>query len=172
MGVLQFNNTVPAMRILEIEHRYLSYLMNEWHQIVLALKRGGYSTEQARVEFARLRELIIAFKLPFDKHCKKEESFFFPLLGRYIGYDQGPIMSIEQEHEEIVAYLDHFLHHSAGEHSLDEMRAISGDAAEAFEILTVHFIKEESVLYPMTAQVMSKLDQDRLADQLHTLIDE
>lgn len=27
--------TVPAMRILENEHRYLSFLMEEWHDIVL-----------------------------------------------------------------------------------------------------------------------------------------
>jgi len=174
MSALQLNSTVPAMRILELEHRYLSYLMNEWHQIVLALQKGGYHAAQARDEFKRLRQLILAFKQPLEKHCKKEESYFFPLLGQYIGYDQGPIMSIEQEHEEVNAYFDHFLHHSGSdsEYTLEDMRAIVGDAAEAFEILTVHFVKEESVLFSMTAQVMSKLDQERLAQQLHTLIDE
>lgn len=172
MSALQLNSTIPAMRILELEHRYLSHLMNEWHQIVLALQKGGYSTVQARGELERLRQLILAFKQPLEKHCKKEESYFFPLLGQYIGYDQGPIMSIEQEHEEVTSYIDHFLHHAVGEHSLEEIRSIVGDAAEAFEILTVHFVKEESVLFSMTAQVMSKLDQERLAQQLHTLIDE
>lgn len=42
--------TMPAMRILENEHRYLSFLMEEWHALVLwfehdqpALKNLGHS---------------------------------------------------------------------------------------------------------------------------------
>lgn len=163
-------SALPAMRILENEHRYLSGLMEEWHSIVLNLQNERYSLESARDQFARLRKLLEQFKEPFKKHTSKEEAFFFPLLGRYIGYEQGPIVSIEQEHEEIVAYIDHFLHHSAGEYALEEMKAISRDAGEAFEILTVHFVKEESVLFPMTAQLMKKEDIERLTEQLHTLI--
>lgn len=160
------------MRILENEHRYLSYLMNEWHTIVLNLQNFKYGIEQARQEFTRLRQLIDAFKVTFEQHTKKEERFFFPLLGKFIGYEQGPLLSIEHEHEEITAYLEHFLYHSAGEHSysLSEMSTISRDAGEAFEILTIHFVKEESILFPMTVQVMNEADQHALSQQLHTLI--
>ncbi|MDN4071096.1 hemerythrin domain-containing protein [Paenibacillus vini] len=163
-------NSVPAMRILENEHHYLSHLMNEWHSIVLNIQNDRYTEEQAGPEFARLRQLLTDFKEPLAQHTRKEETYFFPLLGRHIGYEQGPIMSIENEHEEIVAYIDHFLHHSDGEFSLAQMKQITRDAGEAFEILTVHFVKEESVLFPMTARVVKKEEQERLFEEMHTLI--
>ncbi len=163
-------NTVPAMRILENEHHYLSHLMNEWHSIVLNIQNDRYTKEQIGPEFARLRQLLTEFKVPLAQHTLKEETYFFPLLGRHIGYEQGPIMSIENEHEEIVAYIDHFLHHSDGEFSRGQMKQISRDAGEAFEILTVHFVKEESVLFPMTARVVKKEEQEQLFNELHTLI--
>ncbi|RCX23855.1 hemerythrin HHE cation binding domain-containing protein [Fontibacillus phaseoli] len=166
----KFRTPLPAMRILENEHGYLSHLMSQWHSIVLNLQNDRYTTDQAGQEFVRLRQLLAEFKAPLEQHTKKEEAFFFPLLGQYIGHDQGPLVSIENEHEEIVAYIDHFLHHSDGNFSMQEMKDMSRDAGEAFEILTVHFVKEESVLFPMTAQVLKQAEQERLYEELHTLI--
>lgn len=160
----------PAMRVLENEHRYLASLMNEWHRIVLDFQNDRYPQEQAKPQFARLRELLSDFKSPLRRHFEKEEAYFFPRLGKHIGYDQGPIVSIEQEHEEIFAYIDHFLHYAVGDFSLEEMKALSRDAGEAFEILTVHFVKEETVLFPMTGQVMKPAEQDQLNKELYTLI--
>lgn len=163
---------LPAMRILENEHRFLASLMNEWHAIVLDLQNDRYPWDQAKLHFIRLRELIRDFKSPLRKHFQKEETYFFPRLGKHIGYDQGPIVSIEQEHEEIFAYIDHFLHYAGadGEFSLEEMKALSRDAGEAFEILTVHFVKEETVLFPMAAQVMKPAEREQLNKELYTLI--
>ncbi|MGN8772051.1 hemerythrin domain-containing protein [Paenibacillus barengoltzii] len=160
----------PAMRILENEHRYLASLMNEWHAIVLDFQNDRYSGDQATQQFALLQELLHEFKAPLRKHFHKEETYFFPRLGQHIGYDQGPLVSIEQEHEEIFAYIDHFLHHANSEHSLEEMKALCRDAGEAFEILTVHFVKEETVLFPMTRQVMRSAEQEQLNQKLYTLI--
>ncbi len=168
---LQFQSDVPAMRILENEHRYLSHLMNEWHGIVLKLMNYAYKRDEAQEQFAKLKQLLISFKAVFKQHAEKEEHFFFPSLGQYIGFEQGPLVSIEAEHEEILAYIDHFLHHADGELSLSDMSAIARDAGEAYEILTIHFVKEESVLFPMTAQVMSKKDRERLSEQLNTLLE-
>ncbi|MBM6997758.1 hemerythrin domain-containing protein [Paenibacillus sp. DXFW5] len=164
------HSELPAMRILENEHRYLASLMNEWHTIVLDFQNDRYSSDQAKLQFTRLCELIREFKSPLRKHFQKEETYFFPRLGKHIGYDQGPIVSIEQEHEEIFAYIDHFLHYANGEFSLEEMKALSRDAGEAFEILTVHFVKEETVLFPMTRQVMKPAEREQLNKELYTLI--
>ncbi|WP_334074447.1 hemerythrin domain-containing protein [Paenibacillus sp. A14] len=161
---------LPAMRVLENEHRYLSYLMEQWHSIARNLQNCVYTSAQAKEEMARLRMLLSEFKIPLKKHMEKEEAIFFPLLGQYIGYEQGPIMSIEQEHEEVFAYIDHFLHHSEGDYTPLEMSAISRDACEAFEILTIHFVKEETVLFSLAAQTLSKPDRNKLYEELHTLI--
>ncbi|MCH1640005.1 hemerythrin domain-containing protein [Paenibacillus timonensis] len=161
---------LPAMRILENEHRYLASLMDEWHAIVLDFQNDRYTVDRAKPQFDRLRKLLNDFKAPLRRHFHKEETYFFPRLGKHIGYDQGPIVSIEQEHEEIFAYIDHFLHYAGGEFSLEEMKALSRDAGEAFEILTVHFVKEETVLFPMTGQVMKPAEQEQLNKELYTLI--
>ncbi|MGG6310714.1 hemerythrin domain-containing protein [Paenibacillus macerans] len=167
-GTLLFES--PATRILENEHRYLTHLMNEWHAIVLGLQNDRYPLEQARGQLVRLRELLTQFKAPLRKHFSKEETYFFKRLGHHIGYEQGPIVAIENEHEEIFAYIDHFLHYSEGEFSLEQMRALSRDAGEAFEILTVHFVKEETVLFPMVMQVMKPSEREQLNKELYTLI--
>ena len=168
-----FQSKVPAMRILENEHQYLMHLMKEWHSIVLNFEKEAYEEIEARIEFTKLRKLLIDFLEPLKNHTDKEEKFFFPLLGHYIGTEQGPIVTIEAEHEEIDAYIGHFLHHTrAGMDllSIDDMTRIAKDAGEAFEVLMVHFVKEESVLFPMTDRVMKAVDQDKLLEQLNTLI--
>jgi len=50
------------------------------------------------------------------------------------------------------------------------MKAVAQDAAEAFEVLTVHFMKEETVLFPMAEKAMKAADQDELYKKLNTLI--
>ncbi|MNN95378.1 hypothetical protein D3C81_2141690 [compost metagenome] len=50
------------------------------------------------------------------------------------------------------------------------IQAAVRDAGEAFEIFTVHFVKEEAVIYPMAEQQLSAKDQKRLNEQLNTLI--
>lgn len=187
MAMTELQHTVPAMRILENEHHYLTSLMDEWHAIVLNITNDRYPLEEARREFTRLCRLLADFKRPLRQHTEKEEKHFFPLLGEYIGYDQGPIVSIEHEHKEIEAYIDHALHHAGlgaggvdgsrvdglgadAELTMAQMKRVAQDAGEAFETLTIHFVKEEAVLFPMVARVMKRADRDKLFDQLHTLI--
>lgn len=170
---MQFKSTEKALRILENEHQYLMALMQEWHAIVLGFENDVYSEEEGQEAFKKLRDLIIAFIDPLKNHTEKEEQYFFPMLGSYIGLEQGPILAIEEEHEEIDAYIGHFLHHTRmplEELSLEDMRALVKDAGEAFEVLMVHFVKEESVLFPMAEKLMRADDQDKLMEQLNTLI--
>ena len=61
--------------------------------------------------------------------------------------EQGPVNATEEEHDEIDAYIGHFLHHTRGDvnhFTMEEMKKVGQDAAEAFEVITVHFVKEES----------------------------
>ncbi|UQZ36696.1 cation-binding protein [Paenibacillus sp. PK3_47] len=168
---LQF--TTPAMRILENEHRYLSFLMEEWHAIVLWFEQENIRLDEARVRIQELRQAVIDFMEPLRKHTAKEEGHFFPLLGSYIGFEQGPLIGIQEEHREIEGYLGHFLHHTEEGFdglSLSDIRAAVKDAGEAFEVLTVHFVKEEAVIFPMAESRLHAKDKERLSQQLNTLI--
>ena len=44
----QFQFELPALRVLENEHNYLSYLMDGWHAIVLGFERDIYNVDEAR----------------------------------------------------------------------------------------------------------------------------
>lgn len=168
---LQF--TMPAMRILENEHRYLSFLMEEWHALVLWFEQEQPALEEARTQLHKLSKAILEFTGPLKKHTVKEETFFFPLLGSYIGFEQGPLVGIQEEHREIDGYIGHFLHRTEGNTDLmplGDIRAAVKDAGEAFEVLTVHFVKEETVIYPMAENQLSAKDKERLSQQLNTLI--
>ncbi|WP_310829618.1 hemerythrin domain-containing protein [Paenibacillus pedocola] len=168
---LQF--TTPAMRILENEHRYLSFLMEEWHAIVLWFEQEHIRLDEGRIRLQELRQAILEFTGPLKKHTMKEETHFFPLLGTYIGFEQGPLVGIQEEHREIDGYIGHFLHHTEGGPdllSLEDIRAAVRDAGEAFEVLTVHFVKEETVIFPMAEHQLSAKDKERLCQKLNTLI--
>jgi regulator of cell morphogenesis and NO signaling len=169
-----FKTKNRATQILENEHRYLQYLMEEWHPIVLKFENDSFENEEeARAAFITLQEKLKAFIEPFKNHTDKEEKYFFPMLGMYIGKEQGPIVAIEEEHKEIDGYMGHFFHHSRGnvqDFSYQEMKKIVQDAGETFEVIMIHFVKEETVLFPMVDRVMRIDDLNQLMEELNTLI--
>ncbi|MBB4823009.1 hemerythrin-like domain-containing protein [Sporosarcina luteola] len=168
-----FKYELPALRVLENEHRFLTSLADQWHAIVLGFERDIYSLEEGREALQSLRRQLIDFIEPYKNHTEKEEAILFPLLSKYVGDEQGPIHAVEEEHEEIDAYMGHFLHHTRGDvndMSLEDMKAVAKDAGEAFEVITIHFIKEESILFPMVINILRAQEQDRLFDDLYTPI--
>lgn len=50
------------------------------------------------------------------------------------------------------------------------MKALVKDAGESFEVLTVHFVKEESIIFPMVEDVLREEEQKKLFDNLYTSI--
>lgn len=163
----------PGMRLLENEHRYLTYLMDEWHALVLDFEKEDMTLEEGREKLKLVRQKLYEFVEPLKNHTDKEEEHFFPVLGTYIGFEQGPLMGIQEEHQEIDGYIGHFFHHTRGNidlMTLDDMKTIAKDAGEAYEVLTIHFVKEETVLFPMAEKLMKAVDQDELYEKMKTLI--
>ena len=169
----KFKFDLPALRVLENEHNYLLHVMQDWHLIVLAFERDMYTLEEGHEALQTLRRLMIEFIDPLKNHTEKEEEFLFPLLAKYVGTEQGPVNATEEEHEEIDAYIGHFLHHTSGDVSdmtMQDIKDVVKDAGEAFEVITVHFVKEESILFPMVNNILRIEEQDKLYEQLYTSI--
>lgn len=169
----RFKFDLPALQVLENEHQYLTYLMDNWHPIVLGFENKIYSLEEAQEAMGTLRKALIEFIEPFKNHTEKEEDVLFPELAQYIGGDQGPVKAVEEEHEELDAYIGHFLHHTRGsldDLSLQDLEAVAKDAGEAYEAITVHFIKEESIVFPMVESMLRIEQQDALFEKLYTPI--
>ncbi|WP_153733256.1 hemerythrin domain-containing protein [Sporosarcina obsidiansis] len=168
-----FTFSLPVLRVLENEHRFLTHIMNEWHAIVLEFEQEVYSREEGLVALKQLRKLVIEFIDPLKNHTEKEETYLFPMLSKYVGSEQGPIQAVQEEHEEIDAYIGHFLHHTRGDLSaftLEMMTDVVKDAGEAFEVMMIHFVKEENVIFPMVESVLRAEEQERLFDQMYTSI--
>lgn len=169
----EFNFRLPALRIIENEHHLLRYLMGQWHPLALMFERDDLSETEARASLTELKQQIISFKEPLRAHLDKEEFFLFPQLEKYVGNEQGPVVATEEEHEEIFAFIDHFLHHAEGDLShlsVHEMKDISQDAAELFEILTFHFVKEESVIFPMVEDILNETEKYDLFENMYSSI--
>jgi len=169
----QFTSTLPALRIIENEHHLLTYLMNEWHPVVLGFEQGRITEQESLIAFETLRNKIMDFKTTYKKHTKKEEAFLFPMLSKYVGNEQGPVRAIEEEHKEIETYIEHFLYHTDGDLSkltYDEMEQLSQDAGEVYEVITFHFVKEESVIFPMVEDILKANEQYDLFENMYSPI--
>lgn len=176
MQTNEFKFKLKALRVLENEHHYIRYLMNDWFQYVLKFENDDvHSRLEGMMAIKDIREKLKAFRIPLKKHQVKEEKYFFPMLGVYIGYEQGPILSIEEEHAEIDSYIDHFLHHSeqvSTEMDISTMNDMVADVMEAYEVLMVHMVKEESVLFDMAEKMLKQIDEEVLLEQVNTSIAE
>jgi hemerythrin-like domain-containing protein len=62
--------------------------------------------------------------------------------------------------------------HDMNEMSLDSMNEMVKDVMEAYEVLMVHMLKEESVLFTMADKVLKEVDEEVLLEQVNTLITE
>ena len=56
--------------------------------------------------------------------------------------------------------------------SLGSMNEMVKDVMEAYEVLMVHMVKEESVLFTMADKVLKEVDEEVLLEQVNTLITE
>src|SRR5699024_1549237 len=96
------------------------------------------------------------------------------MLIKYVGDEQGPVKAVQDEHEDIDAYIGHFLHHLRGgiidTLSLSEMKQIVHDAGEAFEVITFHLVKEESVIFPMVTDILDEKEQYELFENVYSSI--
>lgn len=170
----RFKFDIPALRVLENEHQFLTYLMNGWHPLALQVVENNEMSEtEARHSFSLLRKKLVEFIDPLKNHTDKEENHVFSALIKYVGNEQGPVVAIEEEHEEIDAYIGHFLYHSRVNQlnlTREDMRAIANDACEAYEVITFHFIKEESIIFPMVQLILQPKEQYDMLENVYDSI--
>lgn len=172
-GSSKFVFKLPALRVLENEHHLLRHLMSEWHEIVLDFDNNKYDEAAARTALMELKKKMIDFIEPLKNHTDKEEEHVFKALAKYVGDEQGPVRATEEEHQEIDAYIGHFLHHIRGdisEFSLQDMKDVVSDAGEAFEVITFHMVKEESIIFPMVEDILEEKEKYDLLEKLYSPI--
>lgn len=100
--------------------------------------------EWKRKDYARAREFFVGFKFGLQRHIIWEEEILFPLFENKTGMTQGgPTFVMRMEHRQIGQFLE-------AVHEKVKASNPDSDAEEQalVQVLSVHNIKEEDILYP------------------------
>ena len=129
-------------------------LLSTQHQDVLAHLAAVEAETMAR-EGSNLAEFAAYLENEVVQHFRLEEQALFPLLAGHLSPEQGPLAVMHAEHasfRELLAGLTNALR--AG--NRDAQRT---HAAQLIELLRGHIAKEDQVLFPMAARLLSTAEQ-------------
>ena len=102
-----------------------------------------------RTDFPKATEAFKEFKIGLQRHIVWEEEVLFPLWEEKTGMSEGgPTFVMRAEHRQIGARLE-AIHGKVAEQDPDSEQ----DEAALLQLLGVHNMKEERVLYPAIDQV-------------------
>ena len=99
--------------------------------------------EWKRKEYAKAREFFVGFKFGLQRHIVWEEEILFPLFEGKTGMSQGPTFVMKMEHRQIGQALEEL--HAKVKASNPDSEA---EEQALVQILSMHNMKEENVLYP------------------------
>lgn len=161
-----------ALARLIKEHGPLREMMDEFHE--LALQIGKEADEDSKEPLKTLHEKVNAFIRDLDPHSRREEDVLFKMMEKYIGRQGGPILVMEYEHEQAkqnLAYFNKKMEQVSGQDPItaQEAKAVAQFAIQAHAILTMHFLKEESVLFPMAQQMLNEEEKQILEGKFNQI---
>jgi regulator of cell morphogenesis and NO signaling len=129
-------------------------VLSAQHQDVLAQLatldgqlRGGGAADLAAFALFLQQEVM--------QHFTLEEDALFPVLGRHLGVEQGPLAVMNSEHQAFRELLGG-LGTALGTQRLDMQRQY---AAEIIELLRSHIMKEDDILFPMAQRILGEAEQ-------------
>jgi hemerythrin-like domain-containing protein len=168
MGLMANNGNTdrvlcPPLERLKREHDVLREKMNRFHSLAESMDNNSNPASDQRL--AELRDQVSVFFDELELHSEKEEKHLFSIMARYIGREVGPIAVMEYEHEQARKTLQLFMDESKNHLSAqdnDTIRTVLSYAIQAYSLLSVHFMKEENVLFPMADQMLSEEEKATL----------
>lgn len=163
MGAMGAVNFCEPIQILFDEHKPLRKQMEEI--LTKAEKVAGVEQGQRNTEIAELTRLVEVYKVDLIRHSAKEEEGLFPILGRHIGTQFGPIAIMEHEHSEGKRYINEYLTKQKELPSPitpDSISDLSLSIIRGIQVLMDHFSKEENVLFPMAERTLTQEEKDEL----------
>jgi len=114
----------------------------------------------AQKNWDRARSLFDRFRMAMDRHLAMEEQVLFPAFEAKTGNSMGPTGVMRMEHEQMRALVN----------DMETAIASGNDASylglsETLNMFTQqHNLKEESMLYPMSDQVLADTREDIIRD--------
>ena len=135
------------------------------HQDVLA-RMDVLEGELISGQAADLEGFVRYLQAEVVQHFAIEEHALFPVLARHLSSDQGPLAVMHAEHADFRDLLGRIA---------DALRVADVDqqrvcAQQLIELLRAHIAKEDRVLFPMAARLLSSAEQDEVDARAHTLM--
>lgn len=116
-------------------------------------------------EIGQLLQMETKFKEELEAHSEKEEQGIFPLLGKHIGTEFGPIAVMEFEHREakrLLGMFEELALRITPELTKSQTTTVVSPLIQACQILFDHFVKEENILFPMAENVLNEQEKAEL----------
>lgn len=105
-------------------------------------------------------------------HFDTEEQALFPVLGRVLGTDGGPVAVMLAEHQEFRRLRDQYRQHLgavAGPGAAEATAATRRAAADLAALLHEHIAKEDRILFPLAQELLTPADWDEVRRLAATL---
>ena len=146
--------------VLMNEHRMIERVLKALQTCAAAARRGE------KVDRASVREFAEFFRNFVDKchHGKEEDRLFVSMVRHGFPQEHGPIAVMLAEHtagREHVGALAR-IGEGSGPLTEEERQTLSEHAEAYYGLLRAHIQKEDSVLYPMAAQMLPPEEMNRL----------
>jgi regulator of cell morphogenesis and NO signaling len=165
--VLRRNPMNPILEELSRQHRDAEHMLAELSAAVTRLRSQGAGGPGVLTDLVHCRSMIQG---EVDTHFREEEQALFPILGRRIGTEDGPIAVLMEEHcafrrlqleyERALAGLE------AGREG-DWQERLVGAADAMGSLLPPHIEKEDQVLFPMAEAVLEEGEWDEVRALCH-----
>ncbi len=168
------------------EHRDIMSQVADLRQAISDLSaRGEAALPGALPVFRHIGRMM---ETQLALHARKEDETLFPALEAIIGSEDGPTAAMRREHKSI---------HSQGEllrrtlyelneveHPLivagaEKMRSLTAgggtadsllaNAQEIIELLDMHFLKEEQILFPMAQNILDGAQMEEIGKQMEAI---
>jgi regulator of cell morphogenesis and NO signaling len=152
---------------LKSEHISLREKMSQFHDLAESI--GNEPNVNYNDQLSKLQQLVSFFSVELWIHSGKEEDTLFPMMARYIGRDVGPIAVMEYEHEQARIHLQNFREntkHIQAAVEMEEAKAIASHVIQAYTMLSSHFTKEDTILFPMADKMLSVEDKAQLKQRI------
>ncbi|WP_257008177.1 hemerythrin domain-containing protein [Bacillus sp. FJAT-45350] len=157
------NALCPALMQLKNEHPPLTKQMESIYALTQSIEQEEITLNSKALE--QLYKQVKSFVTELEPHAEREEGVLFEMVAAYIGRTNGPIAVMEYEHDEAKKLLKTFLDDC--EKNLEtveptDIKRIASYTSKACEILTQHFMKEESVLFPLANKLLTSEEKEVL----------
>ncbi|MBZ5535222.1 MAG: hemerythrin domain-containing protein [Acidobacteriia bacterium] len=151
---------VRATEELRQEHQSVLQLLNEMNRVL-----GSADTSDAVAWKPFFENALEFFKRDVATHFKKEEDALFPALEKYVGRESGPIAVMLNEHQQHNSLLKE-LRESVAASDLTRVRSVWENFNPQ---LTMHIVKEDSVLFPMAEHMLTEEEWSRVGQQMEEI---